>query len=357
MPLLLDKHHTPTHWIKPDRADSQPSAHQETVGACLRVALVNNMPDSAIEDTETQFFTLIDLASDHIPVFVELFSLPGIPRGDRAQQHLNAFYQSTEKLASQRFDGVIITGTEPRQPDLRQEPYWQALTQLFDWVEHATSSAVLSCLAAHAGVLFSDGISRRPTGDKRFGVFEHEIVSEHSLIRGIPNPIRIPHSRWNEVEEQSLRSAGYTIVTRSAEAGVDLFVKQKGKSLFVHFQGHPEYTGKTPFKEYRRDVRRYLRNERETYPSFPKHYFDEHGSNLLTAFREIALANRDEGLMHHFPEAQFNGSLRSSWQMGASRLYRNWLEYLKEKRTEISAQKGSAKSVVPVLARIAHFHP
>jgi len=351
MPLLLDKRCTPTHWINSGGADSQICADQQRTGTCLRVALVNNMPDPAIEDTEAQFFALLDSASGHIPVRVDLFSLPGIARSERAQLHLNAFYQSTERLLNQRFDGVIITGTEPRQADLCQEPYWQALTQLFDWAERHTTSAVLSCLAAHAGVLFSDGISRRPIGDKRFGVFEHEIVADHSLLRGVPSPVRIPHSRWNELDEHALRSAGYSILTRSPEAGVDLFVKQKKRSLFVHFQGHPEYAGKTPFKEYRRDVRRYLRKERESYPSFPKYYFDEHGANLLTAFREEAMAYRDERLMDRFPEAQFNGSLRSSWQSSASRLYRNWLEWLEEGRTEAFSKQGSIESSAPPLAR------
>ena len=47
---------------------------------------------------------------------------------------------------------------------------------------------------------------------------------------------------------------------------MDLFVKKKEKSLFVHFQGHPEYGAQTLLKEYRRDIKRFLRGERETYP-------------------------------------------------------------------------------------------
>ncbi len=57
---------------------------------------------------------------------------------------------------------MIITGTEPRQPELREEPYWGSLTDLFSWAEENTSSAILSCLAAHAGgplrATASDGI-------------------------------------------------------------------------------------------------------------------------------------------------------------------------------------------------------
>jgi len=59
------------------------------------------------------------------------------------------------------------------------------------------------------------------------------------LTSGTSEPMRFPHSRWNEVREDALTSCGYTVLTKSAEAGVNLFVKKKKKSLFVHFQGHP----------------------------------------------------------------------------------------------------------------------
>ena len=50
----------------------------------LRVALVNNMPDPALEDTESQFFDLLDAAAGELPIHVQLFSLPKIVRGERA---------------------------------------------------------------------------------------------------------------------------------------------------------------------------------------------------------------------------------------------------------------------------------
>ena len=75
--------------------------------------------------------------------------------------------------------------------------------------------------------------------------------------------MQIPHSRWNEVRADALNSCGYEILVQSAQAGVDLFVKKKKDSLFVHFQGHPEYGTRTLLKEYRRDIKRFLRGERE----------------------------------------------------------------------------------------------
>ena len=50
------------------------------------------------------------------------------------------------------------------------------------------------------------------------------------------------------------------MLTRSADAGVDTFIKQR-KKLFVFFQGHPEYESDTLLREYRRDMGRYFRGE------------------------------------------------------------------------------------------------
>ncbi len=102
--------------------------------------------------------------------------------------------------------------------------------------------------------------------------------------------MQIPHSRWNEVRADELTSCGYQVLTQSVEAGVDLFVKEKKDSLFVHFQGHPEYGARTLLKEYRRDIKRFLRRERETYPTMPHGYFDTTASKLLSDFREKVIS-------------------------------------------------------------------
>ena len=301
----------------------------------IRVALVNNMPDAALEDTELQFFDLLDAASGDAPVVVKLYSLTGVPRTERGLRRLNSFYYDLEALWNSQSDALIMTGTEPQQPTLRQEPYWSNLTKVLDWAEENTFSTVLSCLAAHAGVLHSDGIERHRLNDKRFGVFEFPRAANHELTRGVRENIRFPHSRWNEVRADALESCGYTILTQSAEAGVDCFVKRKKKSLFVHFQGHPEYQAETLFKEYRRDVRRFLRQERETYPTAPVGYFGKEATEVLIDFHQKAMAGRIEEVMGDFPEKQLVGSLRNGWRASAAGFYRNWLQIIVEKKIEI----------------------
>jgi homoserine O-succinyltransferase/O-acetyltransferase len=311
----------------------------------VRVALINNMPDAALEDTELQFFDLLGAAAGDVPVSLKLYSLPELPRSDVGQQHLSDFYFDIQDLLHSRFDGVIMTGTEPRQPDLRDEPYWPALTDVLDWAERSTASTVLSCLAAHAGVLYSDGIARHRLGDKQFGVFEFKKISDHALTDGIAGSMQIPHSRWNEVRANELTSCGYQVLTQSVEAGVDLFVKEKKDSLFVHFQGHPEYGARTLLKEYRRDIKRFLRRERETYPTMPHGYFDATASKLLSDFREKVISDPRENLMTGFPEAAIVEAVRGTWQSSAASVYRNWLQYLISKRADATAISAMTPAV------------
>jgi homoserine O-succinyltransferase/O-acetyltransferase len=302
--------------------------------ATLRIALVNNMPDAALKDTEAQFVGLLRAAAKDIRVEVALFSLPAIPRGEQARIYLAGNYLSVEKLLADRFDGVIVTGTEPHYPDLRSEPYWNELAQVMDWAEEHSSSTVLSCLSAHAAVFHSDGVLRQRMKDKRFGVFAEAKVADHALVRALRGKIWFPHSRWNDLRATDLTARGYTVLTKSEEAGVGLFIKEKKNSLFVHFQGHPEYGACTLMKEYRRDVRRFLRKERETYPSLPQGYFDARVTHLLNEFRAEAEKLRVEEILEKFPEALVAETLQNTWRSTSVSIYRHWLEYLSCKKKQ-----------------------
>ncbi len=345
MPLMIEGGRVPPRWAR-DGACRTGGPACATPREQLNVALVNNMPDAALEDTELQFFDLLDDASGELPIYLKLYSLTGIPRTDRGQRHLNSFYSGLDELWQNQFDGVIITGTEPRQPNLKDEPYWQVLADVFDWAERNTISTVLSCLAAHASVLHSDGIGRHRLPDKQFGVFTFTKCASHELINGTEEQIRFSHSRWNEVQADELTDADYLVLTQSTDGGVDTFVKKKKQSLFVHFQGHPEYGAETLLKEYRRDIRRFLRKERETYPSMPKGYFDAAGERLMTDFRQLLLADRDkkEELMERFPDTAVAATLQRTWHSTAKTIYRNWLGYIVSRKMEIS--KPSAVTAV-----------
>ena len=106
-----------------------------------------------------------------------------------------------------------------------------------------------------------------------------------------------------------------------------MFVKQRS-SLFVFFQGHPEYDARTLLREYRRDVGRFLRGEREDYPAMPQGYFHRYATSLLNAFREQALGDRRDDLLASFPMHSLEAALTNAWRPAAVSIYANWLSYL-----------------------------
>jgi len=328
MPLIVDGNQVPSRWLERKRATRvDPSYGRGARSKFVRIALINNMPDSALEDTELQFFELLDAASEDLPVLLKLYSLTGVPRSDRGMRHLNSFYFDLAELWASDSDGVIITGTEPHHANLKDEPYWSHLSNVLDWAERSTASTILSCLAAHASVLHSDGITRHRLSDKQFGVFRSERVGAHLLVDKLGSSADFPHSRWNEVCESDLEASGYTVLTKSSAAGVDMFVKKKSRSMFVYFQGHPEYGSQTLFKEYRRDVKRFLKGERETYPTMPVGYFNPKAVGLLNEFQDGAVVSRRENFIDGFPESVCE-NLSSKWHVTASSIYRNWLNHL-----------------------------
>jgi len=298
----------------------------------LEIGLVNSMPDAALEATERQFIELIDAAAGDVPVRLRFFSLPDVPRTPRGQRHVSNSYLGIGDLWDGRLDALIVTGTEPRAPALSDEPYWPALAELIDWAEHNTISTIWSCLAAHAAVLHLDGVARHALADKCFGIFDCAKAGDHPLMTGVPSSLLVPHSRLNGLRESELVACGYDILARSAQAGVDSFARQ-GRSLFVFFQGHPEYDAASLLGEYRRDVGRFLRGERESFPAMPKNYFDPATAGLLAAFRARARMDRREELLADFPLAAAEHSLTNGWRPSAALIYRNWLAH-------ISAQKA-----------------
>jgi homoserine O-succinyltransferase/O-acetyltransferase len=335
MPLTVEGSRVPTQWLERNPSSRVvPIDRRSPKDDYIKIALINNMPDAALEDTELQFFDLLDAASEDVPILVKLFSLTGVPRTDRGMRHLNNFYCSMDELWDSQFDALIMTGTEPQQANLRQEPYWPTLASVLDWAEQNTLSTILSCLAAHAGVLYSDGIERHRLSDKRFGVFDFTKSTSHALTNRTSDVVCFPHSRWNEVRSDALKTCGYTVLTESMEAGVDCFVKRKKKSLFVHFQGHPEYGQHTLLKEYRRDIKRFLRKERETYPTMPHGYFGAEATAMLNQFRERALLNGSEDVMTAFPEEFLFKQLQNTWRSSATRIYSNWMHHVQSRKNE-----------------------
>lgn len=322
------------------------SAHARLGREPLVIALLNNMPDSALQTTEQQFRDLLARAGTGYDVRLRLFSFPELIRGDAGRRYVADQYEPIDALWHGEFDGLIVTGAEPRTRELSQEVYWPSLTRLVDWALDSETPTVWSCLAAHAAVLHLDGIQRRRLGQKISGLFRCEKTSDNALVSGLPSSWRIPHSRLNTLDAAQLESVGYEIVSCSEDAGPDTFVLQR-RAAFVFYQGHPEYDAGALFREYRRDVGRYLAGTMELYPEMPRGYFDDQTARAFAAFRDLAERERKRELLEAFPGRDARAIPPHLWLDAAVRLYSNWLSaFVAPRRAEATAVVGRAATRV-----------
>src|SRR5262249_52412043 len=131
------------------------------------------------------------------------------------------------------------------------------------------------------------------------------------------------------------------------------------RSLFVFLQGHPEYEPSTLGREYRRDVGRFLRGERDTYPVQPQRYFDPDTTRALDDFRAQAIDRRAEGrgeeLLPSFPATSVRTQLMEPARSAAVRFYRNGLVCLmgriaeprRRTVTQTAAEPAAASAHMP----------
>jgi homoserine O-succinyltransferase/O-acetyltransferase len=333
MPVCLDPNfYGENRTVRTNLLRGKPSqALHEQPEKSVTIGLINNMPDGALEATERQFISLLESASEDMQIKLSFHTLSNIPRNELGALHVKNFYSNVENLSDKKLDGLIVTGREPLTPNLKDEPYWQDFVKILEWAKDNTYSTVWSCLAAHAALLHMDGIIRIKSKHKHCGVFECVKRSDHPLMKDSPASFRLPHSRWNGVSEDALISHGYKVLTQSPHIGADTFVKED-KSLFVFFQGHPEYESNTLLLEYRRDIGRYLRGETNTYPLMPQGYFDDSTVIALAALQAEVKSQSREDFLAKSSTILGNSNLEDNWHSTAACIYRNWLGYVYDQK-------------------------
>jgi homoserine O-succinyltransferase/O-acetyltransferase len=340
MSLLFDKHRrivSPA--LAPTLLEADQFNSRQNADSVLTIGLINNMPDSALQATERQFMQLLRAAAGNVRIHFHCFSLPSVKRSQLAQSRIDRQYTDIADLGRLQIDGLIVTGAEPNAATLPEEPFWQDLTDIVDWAKTNTRSTIWSCLAAHAAVLHLDGIERQRLNAKCSGVYDCSAVTDDWLTRDVPSPLRISHSRFNELRASDLVARGYRLLTRSPEAGVDIFAREL-RSHFIFFQGHPEYDALSLQREYLRDISRYLAGERSTYPAVPSGYFDTATENRLARYEKRARAERKLPLSVTLPHLTLRPDIAAG--AAATAIFANWLEYLSEgaRAASVHADRG-----------------
>jgi homoserine O-succinyltransferase len=327
MTLLFDKHRliVSPGFAPTQLREAEEAGYPQKAGAILTIGLVNNMPDAALQATERQFTRLLKAGAGHNSIHFHCFSLPSVHRSQTAKWRVDHEYTDIADLGRLQIDGLIVTGAEPNAATLPDEPFWPELTDLIDWAETNTGSTIWSCLAAHAAVLHLDGIERRRLTKKCSGIYDCDKVIDHWLTQDIPSPLKISHSRLNELRANDLTAQGYQLLTHSPEAGVDIFAKEL-RSRFLFFQGHPEYDALSLEREYLRDISRFLVGERDIYPSVPAGYFDAETERRLADFERRAWAERRPALSAEVPGRNLRQDITGG--AAANAIFTNWLGFL-----------------------------
>jgi homoserine O-succinyltransferase len=312
-------------------------ARQSFDGPALQIALVNNMPDQAIDATKAQFVKLLRAGAGKVPFRLRCYTLSNVPRGETARQTIARSHEDIEALYARRADALIVTGSEPRADKLESEPYWDDFARLVDWARVHTISTLWSCLAAHGAVLRLDGVKRRRAREKITGVFACEVDANDWATRGAADSILVPHSRYNGLSRSALVERGYRISSWSRDVEVDCFWRRE-PSLFLFTQGHPEYNADTLAREFRRDALRFLNGESDCFPSPPRNYFSNEAQGALDALRLSADFFDRPRLARMLGQIIGNDAPAPTWANDAERLYRNWLELVAfEKMREAQA--------------------
>lgn len=287
----------------------------------LHIGLLNMMPDAALEATERQFFRLIGHSNQIAQFYLHPFTLSSIPHNNKAQAHIDKYYQSFDEIKNQGLDALIITGAQVEAADLTKAPFYTQLKKVIDWAYENVTSTLCSCLATHAVLEFRYGQKRQPIGDKCWGVFPHQVsCRNHPLLHNVDTEFNVPHSRFNAISKAQFNTAGIKILVES-EVGVHLGVSEDLLRM-VFFQGHPEYDTISLLKEYKREIIAYLNQTRANYPNFPEHYLNPQNKAILNEYQTKLLTG--EFSILDFPETLIGQTLGNTWRDATSGIISNW---------------------------------
>ena len=289
-------------------------------------ALVNNMPDAAFCATERQFLGLLNAGSGHETVAVTRYAMAGVPRGERIQDRIAADYRPLDDITSNPPDLLVVTGSNPIEPRIEDEPYWSDLHGLLKWGTENVQAMVLSCLSAHAALAVFDGVERTTLPAKCSGVFAQETNPTHPLAAGFYGSVVLPHSRLNTVPAEAVVRAGYAVALQSEEVGWSVVTKTVGQAEVVLVQAHPEYDPSSLVREYVRDVRRYAGRLRDELPCLPADCATGPDWDALCRLHARVIGGeRNADLVAAFPFDDICVRAPWPWRGAAQRLYANLL--------------------------------
>lgn len=261
--------------------DTQRAQHQDI--RTLEVLIINLMPIKI--ETENQILSL--LANSPLQVNITLLSTASYVGSNTSKSHLERFYVNFSDILGRNFDGAIVTGAPVEHLAYEEVAYWEELKQIMDYLKAHCTSTLYLCWGAMAGLYHFHKIPKVALSAKAFGIFEHRIITQDSLLTGVDEIVKMPHSRHSGIDEKSVRASGLKILLEGEESGISALRDEKDYFILAH----PEYAKDTLLLEYERDKQKGLDIAK------PLCYFNERGEVVL------------------------------SWKSSASVMFSNWLNF------------------------------
>ena len=215
----------------------------------LRFLLLNLMPKKL--QTEVQFARLI--GASPLQIELTLLTTNTYSPKNTQKEYLIEFYKTLNEIKDNFYDVLIITGAPIETIDFEDVQYWNELNNIIEWSKTNVFRRIGICWGAQALLKVLFNVEKYTMPDKLFGVFDHNLNQEkkYRLLQGFIDRFPMPVSRYTEVKEAEIKSAGLEILAFSRESGVGMVRCPKSKDLFI--LNHLEYDAVTLKEEFLRD--------------------------------------------------------------------------------------------------------
>lgn len=216
----------------------------------LRIVVLNLMPLKIT--TETDLIRL--LSNSPLQLDVQFMKVKAHTSKNTPVEHMQAFYRDFEKMADEKFDGMIITGAPVEHLEYEQVNYWEEVSGIFDWARTHVTSTLYICWAAQAGLYHHYGVPKYALPEKMFGIFpQTPLCPSLPIFRGFDDVFYMPHSRHTELRREDILAVPeLSLIAESSQSGVGMVMARGGREIFI--TGHSEYSPYTLDTEYKRDL-------------------------------------------------------------------------------------------------------
>ena len=231
----------------------------------LRFLLLNLMPKKL--QTEVQFARLI--GASPLQIELTLLTTNTYSPKNTQKEYLIEFYKTLDEIKDNFYDVLIITGAPIETINFKDVQYWNELNDIIEWSKTNVFRRIGICWGAQALLKVLFNVEKYTMADKLFGVFDHNLNQEkkYRLLQGFIDRFPMPVSRYTEVIESEIKSAGLEILAFSKDSGVGMVRCPKSKDLFI--LNHLEYDAITLKEEFLRD------NSENIGIQIPKNYFPD----------------------------------------------------------------------------------